>query len=308
LSPAGELIICGSGAALPTKNNSPTAQVLKVSGIPYLIDAGEGVQERMRIENVKFQKIPAIFISHLHGDHVLGLPGLIGTMNLFGRKQPLQVFGPPGIRAFLDTIHQLSDTHLKFELRIAEIPENKGQIVRILSDSLLHVEAFLVKHRVSTFGFRFSPVHRRRNLLKSAVKTHHLSIAEIKKLTAGKNVVRENGDILHADELCAPKQDPWSYVYGADSRPCQAVVEAAQQVSLLYHEATFCDQDRDLAKKTHHSTASEAGQVALKAQVKHLILGHFSSRYNDLNTLLSEAQTVFPGKISLGVRGSRFKL
>lgn len=308
MSPAGELIICGSGAALPTKNNSPTAQVLTVSGLPYLIDAGEGVQERLRIEQVKFQKIPAIFISHLHGDHVLGLPGLIGTMNLLGRQKALQVFGPTGIQTYLDTIHQLSETHLKFELLITEIPERRGEIVRILDDSLLHVDAFQVKHRVSTFGYRFSPVQRRRNLLKSAIQDHNLTVGEIKKLTAGKDVVRENGVTLHSDVLCAPKQDSWCYVYGADSRPCQTMVEASRQASLMYHEATFRDHDHELAKKTQHSTASEAGQVALKAQVKHLILGHFSTRYNDLNTLVSEAKTVFPGVVSLGLRGSRFKL
>lgn len=303
----GELLILGSSAAVPTGSNSPTSQVLSVSGLPYLIDAGEGVQERLRSSRVKFQKIPVIFISHLHGDHVLGLPGLIGTMNLLGRNAPLKVIGPKGIQEFIEVIHRLTGTYQKFPLSVQEL-EIQDSISLVHEDGLLKVWAVPVNHRVTTFGYKFQPVQGKRKIAPHALKELQLTASEMKALVQGERVMRTNGDELTPKDCCLPIPDPWTYVYSADTRPCQTIVEAAQGATLLYHESTYLADKSELARKTHHSTAFEAGAIAKNAAAQMLILGHFSNRYGNLELLRDEAMKSFEGPVELALRGARFSL
>ena len=302
------LYICGSSAALPSKHNSTTAQVLTVGGIPHLIDAGESVQERLREASVRFQKIPAVFISHLHGDHVLGLPGLIGTMNLLGRTSPLKIIGPVGTKELIDTIHRCTGTFLRFPLQIEEISGRRGELLKVHESDALLVYAFQVHHRISTFGYRFDLKPGKRRIRKDAIETFKLKVQEIRQLITGRDVRREDGTLLSPNNCCEPMADAASYVYAADTRPCDAVAQAAKQATLLYHEATFMERDRNLAVKTHHSTAYEAGQIAAQAQVDRLILGHFSTRYPDPLALAKEATQAFEGPVDLALRGCRFDL
>lgn len=303
----GELLILGSSAAVPTGSNSPTSQILSVSGLPYLIDAGEGVQERLRSFKVKFQKIPVIFISHLHGDHVLGLPGLIGTMNLLGRNAPLKIIGPKGIREFLEVIHRLTNSYQKFPLSFQEL-EIEDSTALVHEDGLIKVWSVPVNHRVTTFGYKFQPVQGKRKIAPHALKELMLSASEMKVLVRGEPVKRANGDVLTPDDCCLPALNPWSYVYSADTRPCDTIVEAAQGATLLYHESTYLADKAILAKKTHHSTAFEAGDIAKQASAQKLILGHFSNRYGDLELMREEAKSAFDGPVELALRGARFPL
>lgn len=303
----GELLILGSSAAVPTGSNSPTSQILTVSGVPYLIDAGEGVQERLRFYKVRFQKIPVIFISHLHGDHVLGLPGLIGTMNLLGRNAPLKIVGPKGIREFLDVIHRLTGAYQKFPLTIHEIETEEVQRL-VHEDSLLKVESIPVNHRVTTFGYKFQPTPGKRKINPIALKELQLTPQEMQGLVKGQSVARENGDFISPDDCCLPTKAPWTYVYSADTRPCVNIAHASQGATLLYHEATYLDDKAALAKKTFHSTAREAGQVAKEAGAQQLIIGHFSNRYGDLELLKQEAEAAFGGPVELARRGARFPI
>lgn len=303
-----ELLICGSSAALPTKTNSTTSQVLRVQGTPYLIDAGESVQERLREGGVRFQRIPAIFISHLHGDHVLGLPGLIGTMNLLGRTKKLDIYGPKELRTFLDVIHKCTGTFLKFPIEIHGLDIPKGTREVVYQDNLLEVSAFQVKHRIETYGYRFDARPEKRKLLKDAIAKHNLGVVQIKQLIAGKQVMTESGLRLGPEDCCKPAIKPWSYVFAADTRPCDAVAHAAEGASLLYHEATFLESERDLALKTYHSTAAEAGSIAAQAGVNRLLLGHLSTRYASPQMLAEEAATTFSGDIQIARRGNLFPL
>ena len=297
----------GSSAAVPTGSNSPTSQVLSVSGLPYLIDAGEGVQERLRTFKVRFQKIPVIFISHLHGDHVLGLPGLIGTMNLLGRNAPLKIIGPKGIREFLEVIHRLTGSYQKFPLSVQEL-EIEDSTVLVHEDGLIKAWSVPVNHRVTTFGYKIQPIKGKRKIAPHALKELKLTAAEMKVLVRGEDVQRMNGDRLTTEDCCFPERSPWTYIYSADTRPCETIVEAAEGATLLYHEATYLADKSALAKKTHHSTALEAGEVAKKASVQKLILGHFSNRYGNLELLREEAMTAFGGPVELAMRGARFPL
>lgn len=279
-----------------------------MQGIPYLIDAGESVQERLRENKVRFQKIPAIFISHLHGDHVLGLPGLIGTMNLLGRTKKLEIYGPPNLRELLDVIHKCTGTFLKFPLEVHELQLQKGSRSTVYRDALVEVTAFQVKHRIETYGFRFDPSPSKRRIKKEAITSHKLSVLQIQQLIRGNNVMAANGNALTPDDCCMPETKPWSYVYAADTRPCDAVAEAATGASVLYHEATFMETERDLALKTHHSTAAEAGAIATQANVDLLLLGHLSTRYPSPQLLIAEAATTFDGEIQIANRGNLFPL
>lgn len=293
---------------MPTKTNSTTSQVLSVQGTPYLIDAGESVQERLREGSIRFQRIPVIFISHLHGDHVLGLPGLIGTMNLLGRTKKLDIFGPPELQTFLDVVHRCTGTFLKFPIEVHEIQIPKGNREVVYEDALLTVSAFQVKHRIETYGYRFDAVPTKRRIRKESIEQHRLSVAQIKQLIAGKSIQTGAGELLQPDDCCHPSLKPWSYVYAADTRPCDAVVDAAKGANLLYHEATFMTSERGLALKTFHSTAAEAGSIAAQANVERLLLGHLSTRYASAQLLVEEAATTFSGDIQVATRGNLFTL
>lgn len=279
-----------------------------MQGAPYLIDAGESVQERLRENKIRFQKIPAIFISHLHGDHVLGLPGLIGTMNLLGRTKKLDIFGPPDLRELLDVVHKCTGTFLKFPIDVHELKIPKGSRETIYQDALVEVTAFQVKHRIETYGYRFDPCPTKRKLNRDAITHHKLSVMQIQQLIQGRDVIAENGQILTPDDCCMPESQPWSYVYAADTRPCDAVAEAAKGASVLYHEATFMESERGLALKTFHSTAAEAGAIATQANVDLLLLGHLSTRYASPQLLIAEASKSFAGEIQVANRGNLFPL
>lgn len=244
----------------------------------------------LRKHKVPFSKIQHIFISHMHGDHVLGLPGLIGSMNLLGRREDLNLFGPEALEPWLMENLRLTATHLQFRLNFNALPP--GESLDLLVAPTFRVKAFPTKHRIPTHGFRIDEHDAPGNILREAIALHQLTFEEIRKLKSGKAIDR-GGRKIQPLEVCLPGVAARSYAFAADTRPCAEVIEAVKGVNVLYHEATFKEELQARAKETGHSTGREAGEVAAAAKVEKLIVGHFSARYKDLTPLLDEARASF---------------
>lgn len=297
--------ILGSNSAIPTNNRNPSSQLLSYHNSAYLIDCGEGTQMQMSEFKVKRSKIGCVFISHLHGDHVFGLPGLLTSYSLQGREEELTVFGPVGIKLFLDTIIKVSESHLTYKLIINEIIPDQQK--KIFEDQHIIVYSFPLSHRIATSGYRFVEKHSKIPINVEAIKKHSLSGHQIKELREGGTVLNDSGTPLTISDISLPSKPSRSYAYCSDTIYDEAVVEWVQGSNYLYHEATYLHDMQAQARDRMHSTAIEAGQIASMADVGHLIIGHYSSRYKDLQPLLQEARSVFP-KTSLAIEGETFEI
>lgn len=300
-----EITILGCGAATPTLRHLPTAQAINWNGQWMLLDAGEGVQLGLRLHRIPFQKIERIFISHMHGDHVLGLPGLIGSLNLLGRERPLIIHGPSTLEPYVKTALKFTETHLKFELNF--VAANPNGIHVSMQEKGARISSFPVKHRIEAYGYQFYFEAPELNVKKAQIEALKLQRSEIIQLKKGKDVQRLDGTLIPCAQACHSKAAPLCYVYSGDTRPCDAVRTASRNANLLYHEATFLDDKRRKAKETGHSTAKQAAQIAADAQVKKLVIGHFSSRYRDEEMLADEARSVF-NHVVLANEGMKFQL
>ncbi len=286
------LTILGTSSALPTSDRYPTAHVLNVHERLFLIDCGEGTQMQMRRYRIRFGKLNHIFISHLHGDHFFGLYPLLSSFNLMGRKTPLHLFVPAPAEEMIARHLNDFDINLAYELVVHPLA---GRTVRpILDDRRVEVFSFPLKHRVTTFGFIFREKMPDRNIIRGKIVEYGLSIAEIGRLKKGEDIVREGGGFISCDEVTIAPRRPSSYAFCSDTGWFPRLSSYVSGVDLLYHEATFGDENEALAKKTGHSTARHAATVARDAGVKRLILGHFSARYKSPATLEEEARSVFP--------------
>ena len=288
-----ELKILGSASATPTAGRHPTAQVLTVGASNYLIDCGEGTQWQMLEYRVRPHHMRAVFISHLHGDHYFGLFGLLGTMHLQGRTQPLTIIGPPGLDEVLVTQARVSNMQLGFTMEF--IPVNTEVHAVVYEDENLTVATLPMRHRIPCAGYLFAEKPRRANLLKEKLPVG-LTPAQLARLAQGEDLPADDQQpgLRHAD-VSAPAPSPRRYAFFSDTLYTPALAELIPGVDLLYHEATFLEEMRERAGQTHHSTARQAAQIAQAAAAKRLLIGHFSSRYKALEPLLDEAQAVFPG-------------
>ncbi|MCB0760469.1 MAG: ribonuclease Z [Flavobacteriales bacterium] len=287
-----ELTILGCGAATPTLKRNPTSQLVNVHDKYYLIDCGEGTQVQLRKHKFRFQRISHIFISHLHGDHYLGLLGLLSSMHLLGRATPLHIYGPADLKEIIHVNLKFSQTYLCFEWIFHPLNMLEGEL--IMETDKLWVRSFPMNHRIDCCGYVFEEKPKRRRILKEAIESRNLNIAEIVQLKDGKNVARESGEVLDIEECTLPPYPSRKYVYCSDTAPFDGQIDIAKNADLLYHESTFANQHEQRAKETFHSTAAQAATVASEAHVKHLLLGHFSSRYTDLSVLEEEAKEIFP--------------
>jgi len=287
-----ELKILGSASATPVLARHPTAQVLTADATNYLIDCGEGTQWRMLEHRVRPHHLRAVFISHLHGDHYFGLFGLLGTMHLQGRTQPLRIVGPPGLDEVLVAQARASDMHLGFTLEFT--PVNTEIHAVVYEDEHLTVATLPMRHRIPCAGYLFTERPRRANLLKDKLPAG-LTPAQLARLAQGEDLEADDQQpgLRHAD-VAGPAPAPRRYAFFSDTLYTPALADLIRGVDLLYHEATFLDEHRERAGQTHHSTARQAAQLAEAAGVKRLLLGHFSSRYKSLEPVLLEAQAVFP--------------
>lgn len=286
-----ELTVLGSSSALPTSTKFPSAHALNVQERFFLIDCGEGTQVQLRKSKIKFSRIEHVFISHLHGDHVFGLFGLLSTYNLLGRKSDLHIYGPSDLQKIIDFYIEHFAQDNSFQIIVHKLVQRKYQ--KIFEDKVVEVYAFPLKHRIQTFGFLFREKNRPSNLKKEMIKKFSLTIKQIQAIKNGADLQTEDGIIIPNIELTIPSYKCRSFAYCSDTAVYEKIVEYVHGVDLLYHETTFLDADKKLAKLTGHSTTTQAASIAQKAEVQKLLIGHFSSRYNNRDAFIQEARTIF---------------
>lgn len=287
-----ELTILGTSSATPTSRRFPTAQVLNVSERLFLIDCGEGTQIQLRRCRIKFQRINHIFISHLHGDHYLGLMGLISSLHLLGRQKKLCIYHPKGLREIVDLQLQLTHTVLNYPIEWVEL--NTSEPALIYQDSQVEVHTVILYHRIPCCGFIFREKEKPLSLIKERLAEYEVPMTMYHQLKRGENAVLPDGRKINYKDVTRERERPRSYAFCSDTRFDERVAAAVKEVDLLYHEATFLHELLDRAEKTAHSTALEAGKIAAMAGVGRLLIGHYSVRYHDVHSLLAEAQTEFP--------------
>ncbi|TSD66651.1 ribonuclease Z [Inquilinus sp. KBS0705] len=298
-----EVTILGSSSATPIFNRNPTAQVLNINEKLYLVDCAEGTQQQMLRFDVKAARIDHIFISHLHGDHYLGLVGLLSSMHLNGRKKTLKVFGPPQLKEIVDLQLKYSQTTLNYPLEfIFTDADNTGVI---LENQDIFVETVPLDHRIPCTGFLFRQKKRLRKIIKEKVELLNIPISFYSALKKGHDYVAEDGGVVKNDTLTIDSDAPKSYAYCSDTLYNERYFKQIDSATLLYHEATFLNDMLDRANQTHHTTALQAAQIANITNAGKLIIGHFSARYKTLNELLDEAQSVFPNT-ELAIEGKTF--
>ena len=286
------LTILGFNSAIPTVNSAPTAQFLEMEERAFLIDCGEGTQVQLRKAKARFSKINHIFISHLHGDHCFGLPGLIASLRLLGRETPLHVYGPKGIKEMLETIFRITETHKGFELVYHELESKKS--VKIFEDNRLEVFTIPLNHRIYCNGYLFREKPKERHLnMQEISKYPEIETCDYHNLKLGKDFVLSDGYLLKNEVLTTEPTKSVSYAFCSDTRYLETILPIIENVDVLYHEATFLHELKEMADYTGHTTALEAARIARKANVGKLILGHFSNRYHDLNVFTDEAREVF---------------
>jgi ribonuclease Z len=298
-----DVTILGSSSATPIYNRNPTAQALNINERFYLIDCGEGTQQQMLRFDIKSSRIDYIFISHLHGDHYLGLVGLLSSLHLNGRKKPITLFGPAHLKEIIDLQFKYSETSLHFELIFQPIDPSASAI--ILDNQDITVETIILDHRISCTGFLFRQKKRLRKVLKDKTEALDIPLSYYPLLKRGTDYFAPDGKTYPNSELTTDAESPKAYAYCSDTLYNPQYFEQIKNVDLLYHEATFTHDMVDRANQTHHTTALQAGEIAKLTGAKKLIIGHFSARYKTLTELLDEARSVFP-ETELAIEGRTF--
>lgn len=286
-----KLTILGSSSALPTSERYPSAHVLNAHERLYLIDCGEGTQMQLRKSRIRFSKINNIFISHLHGDHIFGLYGLLSTFSLMGRLNPLRLYAPEAFRQMFFSHLQDFDINLSYEIEF--IPLSAKDPVLILDDKHITVTSFPLDHRVPSFGFLFREKRADFNIIKEAIVKYGIPSVRIPAIKKGADFITSEGIIIKNEDLTLPVPEPLSYAYCSDTRYFRRLASFVKGVSLLYHETTFDKTLSELAKTTGHSTTTDAARVAGEAGVACLMIGHFSARYRKIAPLVEETRLLF---------------
>lgn len=286
-----KLTILGCFSATPRTFTNPTSQVLEIKNHVFLIDCGEGTQVQLRKQKIKFFRIKHIFISHLHGDHVYGLVGLISTFKMLKRETPLHVYGPVGIKEFITVQLRLSNSWTDYPLHFHELENTESEIV--FEDEKVTVKTIPLQHRIYCNGFLFEEKVNDRKLNLNAALNYNIDKAYFNSIKKGKDITLENGLVIPNAELTFDPEPSKSYAFCSDTKYHEAKVELLNKITVMYHEATFLDSHAHLCEFTGHSTAKQAAQIAKKAKVQQLILGHYSTRYDNLEAFKEEAQTIF---------------
>ena len=285
------LYILGCGSALPTLRHYATSQVIELRGKQFMIDCGEGTQLQLRRSKINFNKIQAVFISHIHGDHCFGLIGMISTFGLQGRTAPLHVYSPKELEQMLTAQVSLFCPHLSFEVVFHAVDPNVQKVV--FEDNSLTVETIPLEHRMPCCGYLFREKNTLPHIRRDMIDYLEIPVSQINNIKMGADWTREDGTVVPNSELVTPADPPRSYAYCSDTRYILTLHERLKNVDLLYHESTYGEDNLNRAETYWHSTARQAALVARDAGAKRLLLGHYSSRYQDENVLLEEARAVF---------------
>lgn len=292
--------ILGCGSALPTTRHLATSQVVDLRDKLYMIDCGEGTQVQMRRMRVRFGRLAHIFISHLHGDHCFGLPGLISTLGMLGRTGELVVHGPKEVESYLRPVMDLFCRGMEFEVRFNPVDTRSHSLV--MEDRSLSVYSIPLKHRIPTCGYLFAEKPKEAHIIREMTDFYQVPVRCMKDIKQGLDYVTPEGEVVPNSRLTRPAAPPKRYAFCSDTAYNRSIIPIVEGVDLLYHEATFAECDLARAKETFHSTARQAAEIARDARVKRLVIGHYSARYEDLSELHREAEAVFPGTI-LGNEG-----
>lgn len=287
--------ILGCGSALPTLKHNASAQVVEVRGKFFLVDCGEGTQVQLRRSHVGFTKIQAIFISHLHGDHCLGIVGLISTFGMLGRTSSLSIYAPKEFGPLLKSLMNTFCPHLEYEVKFIAVDPEQRQT--IYEDRSVTVETIPLSHRVPCCGYLFREKPTLPHIRRDMIDYHNIPISQIDNIKHGAGWVTPDGVEIAHEQLTTPPDPVRSYAYCSDTKYMPELHQVVRDVSVLYHEATYDSSSAERAKLYHHSTAAQAAMVARDAGVGKLVLGHFSARYDNEEVLLKEARAIFPNSI-----------
>jgi ribonuclease Z len=300
-----EVNILGCGSALPTTKHFLSSQVINLRDKLYMIDCGEGSQLQFRTQKLKFQRLNQIFISHLHGDHCFGLPGLISTLGLLGRTADLHIYAQPDAEKIFKPFLDYFCKELSYKLVFHSFNPSKNEL--IFEDRSLKVSTIPLKHRVPCAGFLFEEKPKSPHIIREMIDFHQVPVSQINAIKAGADFVTPEGETISHAIFTRPAEPPHKYAYCSDTAYYERIIPLIEGVDLLYHEATFSQEDMVRAKETHHSSAKQAAQIAQAAQVKKLVIGHFSARILNENILLNEAREIFPNTV-LGNEGMALKV
>ncbi|MEG1006235.1 MAG: ribonuclease Z [Bacteroides sp.] len=286
-----ELHILGCGSALPTTRHFATSQVVNMRDKLFMIDCGEGAQMQLRRSKLKFSRLNHIFISHLHGDHCFGLPGLISTFGLLGRTAELHIHSPKGLEELLAPMLAFFCKTLKYQVIFHEFETKQPTLV--YEDRSLTVTTIPLKHRIPCCGFLFSEKQGPNHIIRDQIDYYQVPVYELNRIKNGCDYTTPEGEVIANNVLTYPAAPPRRYAYCSDTIYRKQIVSQISGVDLLFHEATFAESELARAQETCHSTARQAAQIALDADVKQLVIGHFSARYENEQVLLEEAKAVF---------------
>ena len=287
-----KVYILGCGSALPTLKHMPTSQVVELRDKQFMIDCGEGTQIQLRRSHIHFSRLHAVFISHLHGDHCFGLIGMISTFGLLGRTAPLHVYAPQELEAILQSQMELFCRGLEFQVVFHAVDTTVMQM--IYEDKSLTVSSIPLNHRIACCGFLFREKSTLPHIRRDMIDFLEIPVSQINNIKNGAGWLKENGEIVPHEELVTPADPVRSYAFCSDTRYMPELVEFVKGVDLLYHESTYCNEQKERAKLYYHSTAAQAAKVAKAAGARRLLLGHYSARYEDEQVMLEEARAVFP--------------
>ncbi|TVQ88912.1 MAG: ribonuclease Z [Bacteroidetes bacterium] len=289
-----QVYILGCSAATPTSERHTTAQVLNYHNNYFLLDCAEGSQMQMRGMRLPLMKINHIFISHLHGDHYLGLPGLLFSYHLLGKKNNLNIYAPAGLKEIIETQFRISELKTVYPITFHLIKEGRQLLYE---DKNITVESIEMLHRLPTYGFLIKEKPALRNMRKDAIEKYNIPVEKINNIKSGKDFITEEGLIIENQKLTIDPPVPRSYAFCSDTGYTENYIEQIRNADLLYHEATFLHDKVDLASEKTHCTTIEAATIAQKSQVKKLMIGHYSARYDNMKLFEEEARTVFPNTI-----------
>ena len=291
------LTVLGSSSAVPTSMRNPTAHVLNVHEHFFLIDCGEGTQMQLNKFKINQNKINNIFISHLHGDHIFGLFGLLSTYNLLNRKNDLHIYAHPEIKHTINYYKDHFGENLCYNIILHPFKANISKL--IFENKHITVETIPLRHRIPTVGFLFREKEKQKNIRKELINQYNILIKDIVRIKQGGDYITSNGEIIGNEKLTLPPYKVRSFAYCSDTIYTEKIIPKIHGVSLLYFETTFMDKDKKLAKLTFHMTSSQAATLAKKAKAERLLIGHFSARYKDVTLLVNEAKNIFKNTVAV---------
>lgn len=289
------ITVLGNSAALPVRDRKLSAHLLETDRHSLLFDCGEGTQFQLFNLKKKIQRISKIFITHLHGDHFFGLPGLLSTMYMLGRQKPIDIYGPEGIEGYLTQLNKICSTEFKFEINFHIIKVESKEL--IMENDNYSIYAFPLIHRKETYGYLYEQKDMKPNIKKSFVRENEIPVEWFARIKNGEDYIDEDGKVFLNNEITELRRAPKSYAFCTDTIFMPQLIDYVKDVTILYHEATFLSINKKEATAKKHSTATDAANIAKEANVGTLIIGHFSARYSNLSLFEDEAKEIFKNTI-----------